>query len=131
MARRTPYQVAHWMDKGVIHLSADVAIGATGAPTLTKNTSKNIKSIIRNSTGDYTITFGDVVEGTISKYSRLQCFYGAVLNATASAVIAVQPIVDSVLSAGTLEFVCSSATATAADPESGSTLKLFIIMCAA
>jgi hypothetical protein len=47
------------LTRGLIDLFANVAIGATGAPTLTVASSEGIKSIARNSAGKYTITLQD------------------------------------------------------------------------
>lgn len=114
-------------EAGVVHIYANFSIGATGAPTLNKTKCIGIKSIVRNGTGDYTITYGDSVQLEIDKYKRVMFFEGIVMNSTASAVVQVIPLADNA-SSGTQRFVCSSATATAADPENGSSLLLHIVL---
>lgn len=47
------------LEKRIVDLYAQVAIGATGAPTLNLSKSKGIASITRNSAGLYTIVLQD------------------------------------------------------------------------
>lgn len=61
------------LEKEIKSLHLDVAIGATGAPTLTKGLGTT--SIVRNGAGDYTITLDD-------KFVRLMSFHGTVVSAT-------------------------------------------------
>jgi len=127
MGQHRSVQFSGSYEKGVIHVYANIAIGASGAPTIVKSKNQGIKSVVRNSAGDYTITFGNSVTGEVDKYQRLLFVEGIVLNATASAIVQVIPLADNSAS-GTIEVVCSSATATAADPEDGSTLLLHFVL---
>lgn len=45
------------VEKNMMKLFANIAIGATGAPTITAKKNKGILSIARNSAGNYTIKF--------------------------------------------------------------------------
>lgn len=67
MANRRWEQFQLSLEKAVVNLYGSVAIGATGAPTLSATKSKGIASIARNSAGKYTITLSDV-------YQRLMAF---------------------------------------------------------
>ena len=120
-------QFAISYEKGLVHIFAAVSIGASGAPTLVASKNQGIKSVTRNSAGNYTVTFGAIGQAGIDKYQRLMSMDGCVSNVTASAIIAVQPLADAVAS-GSMTVVTSSASATAADPESGSTLLLHFVV---
>jgi hypothetical protein len=120
-------QFAISYEKGLVHIYARVDIGASGAPSLVAKYNQGIKSVVRNSAGDYTVTFGAIGQAGIDKYQRLMAFRGVVSNATASAVIAVQPLADAT-AAGSMEVVCVSASGVPADPESGSELLLHFVV---
>ena len=62
------------LEKEVKELYADVTIGASGAPTLTKGL--GVTSIARNGAGDYTVTLDD-------KYVRLMSAQMTHLSSTA------------------------------------------------
>jgi hypothetical protein len=59
MANRSFQQFSLGLEKLPVTLFAKVAIGATGAPTLSVANSKGIASIARNGVGKYTITLQD------------------------------------------------------------------------
>lgn len=59
MANRLFQQFRYSLEKNVVELFAQVTYGATGAPTLVTANSKGIKSVVRNSAGNYTITLQD------------------------------------------------------------------------
>lgn len=116
MANRQFQQFQYSLEKYVVNLFAKVAIGATGAPTLSATNSKGIKSIVRNSAGDYTITLQD-------SYYKLLGVDVVVQNATGIAVSPVMGIkANNVTSVpGTIEVVFSVG-GVATDPASGDTL---------
>lgn len=129
MTIRSTYQVAHWYEHHVTYAHMNVAIGASGAPTLTANYNKGIASITRNSTGKYTIVMGDPAQsGSLYLAKRLLQVTGQVMYSSISGVISVQLVSDSLSSAGSFVIQCVSATGVAADPESGSTLLLEIAL---
>ena len=106
-------------DREVKRLYCKATIGASGAPTLVSENSLGIKSIGRNSAGDYTVTFGD--SSVIDKYNKLLWADGKLLDADAED-IRVQIQVDDV-DDGTIQ-VLTVTGATATDPSDGSTLFL-------
>ena len=106
-------------DREVKRLYCKATIGASGAPTLVSDNSLGIKSIGRNSAGDYTVTFGD--SSITDKYNKLLWADGKLLDA-AGEDIRVQIQVDAVTS-GTVQ-VLTLTGATPTDPTNGSTLFL-------
>lgn len=59
MANKTLSQFTYSSEKMPCNLYAQITFGASGAPTLNYGGS-SISSVVRNSAGDYTITFRDV-----------------------------------------------------------------------
>lgn len=115
MANRQFTQFRYSMEKAVVDLFAEVTIGAAGAPTLVVAKSKAIRSIARNSAGDYTLTLQD-------NYYRLLGFDCAFQVATVPAAPDVSVKTDSVAS-GSLVFVCSTG-GVATDPANGEIMKI-------
>jgi hypothetical protein len=106
------------LEQGVVDLYASVAIGATGAPTLSAANSKGVASIARNSAGKYTLTLQD-------QYNRILALQTAIKLASGapSATSSVQAVLrsDSVSSKSVvIEFVDS--TGAAVEVVSGATL---------
>lgn len=99
------------LEKEVKHLHADVSIGSSGAPTITK--ALGIASIARDSAGVYTVTLDD-------KFMRLMDFRVTQLVASAED-LKFQLVAESVSSAKTVQFRCI-AVGTETDPSSGSRL---------
>lgn len=119
MADRMLNQFAATFEKAVVTIFGDVTIGGTGAPTLVAAKSKGIKSIVRNSAGDYTVTFQD-------KYNKFLGLAVSSIKATAPAAPLMSIKAVSVNAAGgaTVEFVLYTAAAgtAATDPASGEEL---------
>lgn len=88
MANRYMNQFSSSFVKGKVSLYAQVAIGATGAPTLSAANSKGIASVARNSAGKYTITLQD-------NYYSFLCVNASVLLASGLAACVSQPCVVS------------------------------------
>lgn len=115
----------HWMnslnytrEKQTVSLYGDVTIAAAGAPTLVAANSKGITSIVRNSAGNYTVTFDD----TYSKYLSFWVGYrvsGG--SAPAAPTNMVKTVVLNTAGTATVNFVCFSG-ATPTDPASGEEL---------
>ena len=105
-------------EKEIKALYAEVAIGASGAPTLTSGL--GITSIARNSAGKYTVTLD-------SKYTRLMHFSGTV-QAAAVEDLVIQQVSSDVNSAKTIVFHCVALDAdgapVATDPSDGADLFL-------
>jgi hypothetical protein len=72
-------------EREVKRLYMKATIGATGAPTLVAADSLGIKSIVRNTTGDYTVTFG-APSGLTDSYSKLLWADGKLLDPDAEDV---------------------------------------------
>lgn len=100
------------LEKEVKELHADVAVGASGAPTLTKG--MGIASITRNSAGLYTMVLQD-------NYVRLMGMEVMQVAASAQA-LAFQIAAEDVDGAKTIQFRCMDSSAAATDPSNGSRL---------
>lgn len=100
------------LDKEIKEIYLDVAIGASGAPTLSRGL--GVASIARSSAGVYVITLQDA-------YMRLMAAQVSILSSTAQDLLP-QLQAESVSVAKTITFRTQDATATAADPSSGSRL---------
>lgn len=121
MANRRLNQFAYSYERDLVTICATVTIAAAGVPTLVLG--KGVKSVTRNSAGDYSIALQDSFNSLLAVDVQMQ-------NATG---IAASPNVgiktDSVNSATAplVRIVCSTGGA-ATDPASGD--KLFIqIVC--
>lgn len=133
MADRWFNESSYSLEKYPVTIFAQVAIGATGAPTLqayqpstnsfvTANSAgfHGVKSVTRNSAGDYTFVFQD-------KYTK---FIGMSMNvvATSATPTALNAYVKngglSLTAAGgaTVEVITCLGSATAADPANGNVL---------
>lgn len=103
-----------------------VAIGASGAPTLSAAASMGILSISRSTTGTYEVT----LDGKLPQLVGFQCI---VLDDTTSQITHFQLTSDTVTSDGKLVFKClaptnsSTTTSIAADPADGAVL-LFTVL---
>jgi hypothetical protein len=103
------------LEKEVKDLYAEVAIGSSGAPTLTKGL--GVASVERTGTGEYTVTLEDA-------YNRLM--HVNVSHEAASAEdITAQVSASDVQSAKTISFITKAAD-TETDPSDGSVLRIKI-----
>lgn len=102
---------------GVVKLYAEIAIGATGAPTLTRG--KGIASVARTTNGSYDITLQD-------KYNRFLGLNG-ILQAAAGEDIKVQ-IEEEFVTTTKIISIFTNTVATPTDPSSGSKLFLEITL---
>lgn len=118
MANRWFNQFQGTLEKGVVTLFLDVAIGATGAPTLSRG--KGVASIARSGAGTYLVTLQD-------KYVRLLSFGHARLVDGDPAGPLVNLLAEDVASAKTLSFQCNAVDGTTAtDPAEGERVLLRI-----
>lgn len=104
------------LEKEVKALYADVAIGATGAPTLTEGL--GVASVVRDSAGVYIITLQD-------KYNRLMQV-SAVQLAAAAEELTIQLEAEAVATSKTVTIRCIDAAAAETDPSNGSRLLIRI-----
>lgn len=100
-----------------VMLYMNAAIGASGAPTLSASGSIGIASIVRNSAGNYTITYG-------SAYARF--IYAGRQFVMASGFPAAPNMVIKSNTSSTLVVEFQNSAGTATDPDSGSTLLMEI-----
>lgn len=107
------------LERGKVVLFGNIAIGSTGAPTINALKSKGIASIVRNSTGNYTVTLSD-------KYVDLLNFSINFINSAGAGVAYYYTESQSVGSAKTIVFQCKDLSGAAADPTSGTTVQLEI-----
>jgi hypothetical protein len=70
-----------------VELWCQVAIGATGAPTLSATKSKGITSVVRNSAGRYTITLNDKYQELYGAYPMFVLAAGAYGTSAASDMV--------------------------------------------
>lgn len=98
-------------------LYAKVAIGASGAPTISVNDSVGVASISRDSAGVYIVTLDD-------KYNSLLSFNVMMVEATAED-LTFQVESEAVAASKTIQFQCKAA-AVETDPSSGSVLLIKI-----
>lgn len=116
MANRN-YNRKQALEKESKEISAQVAIGASGAPTLSAAASLGVASIVRNSAGLYTLTLQD-------KYMRLISVQISQQAAVAED-LQFQVAAEDVDGAKTVQFRCV-AGAVETDPSSGSTLRIHL-----
>jgi hypothetical protein len=105
-------------DKGVVMIHAKVAIGGTGAPTLSVQDSFGVASISRTGAGAYTLTLND-------KYQALLGANVTVVGATGEGLIP-QVTADTVATTKTVGLVFIAHGGSAADPTSGDVLHVQI-----
>lgn len=129
MANRRLFGNSYSYERDLVYLYANIAIGAAGAPTLESN-AKGIKSVTRNSVGDYSIALTD-------SFNKLMQVNSSTLNATGIPLASSMGIkTDSVNSATAplVRVVYSGPTAAgntvlaATDPASGDTLRIQIVL---
>lgn len=127
MASRVFYQFQGSLQRKVVSLYAKIPIGSSGAVgTLDPTLNKGILSVVHNGAGLYTITFGDISNASIDKYSNLLALSGVeVLAAGAQAIVSVQVAADN-SPTGSIQIATLSATATNANPDASSILLLRI-----
>lgn len=116
MANRFFQQFRFSMEKYVVELWAQVAIGATGAPTLNAANSKGIASIARTGAGAYTVTLQDTY------YRFLDCQAVFVAANPASPVMHV--VSENVAAAKTVLLQFRDYAGAATDPGNGDVLRM-------
>jgi hypothetical protein len=105
------------LERGKVILFANVAVGATGAPTLNAIKSKGVATVVRNSTGNYTVTLND-------KYVDLfhvNVNFISTVPPTAAYAYTESQDVDG---AKTIVFQCIDVSGAAADPTSGTVMQI-------
>lgn len=103
-------------------LRAQVAIGASGAPTIASNTGMGIQSITRNSAGDYSV----LLSQAFFQLLDARCAINSGSSAPAAPLMNIESNTVSTASAPTLRLQFRDLTGAAADPASGEILHLSI-----
>jgi hypothetical protein len=118
------------LDKELKIIQGQFTVGSSGAPTLVENKSPGMKSITRNSAGDYSLVLG-VVGGDSDIYPH---FYNAMISYQKSTAhggtvgFHAQIKSSTVNSNGTLNFFTLDKDGAVADPPSGSTIHVTMIL---
>lgn len=122
MANRRLFQFQYSYERDLTHLHAKIAIGASGAPTLNAALSKGIKSITRNSAGDYSVALSD-------NFNQLMDMNMVIQNASGIPVAPDMGVKTNSVNSATAPLVeiVTSAAGVATDPASGDTMYLHII----
>lgn len=120
MANRWLNQFVASFNKAMVNVYGQVAIGATGACTLSAANSKGIVSVTRNDTGLYTFVFG-TNSTSLDKYYH---FCGLTVSWVNSGSAPDAPIVyvvadNSAAAAASIQIQCLSVAGSAADPGTG------------
>lgn len=128
MAARRYEQFNYTLEKDVVTIFAKIQIGAIGAVVpIVQHFNKGILSVVRNSTGNYTITFGQTAQNTVDAYQRLLDMDAQILLPSISAVADVQVFNDNA-QAGNIIIQCISDAGAAVDPDNGAFLILRIVL---
>lgn len=113
------------LEIGIVDLFARATFGASGAVTVDATQSKGIKSIAKNSTGDYTITLADGYQKLLAvKHAFDTSGASGAAPAAPSMWIKAQSINAS---NGTIEIVFNAA-GTATSPASGEAVMIHIVV---
>lgn len=124
MANRLMRQFPLTMENQVKTIFAKVAIGATGAPTLSASNSKGIVSVTRNSAGLYTFVFGTAA-GNLDTYVKLLGVSVIFQNASAIAAAPntyVRGLSISTAGTASVQIGCLNGSLAATDPANGETM---------
>ena len=125
MANRWFNQFGKTLEKEVVHLFGNAAIGATGAPTLdSSNDSKGVSTLVRNSAGNYTLTLQD----PYYKFLDFSVVFENGGTLAAAPVVDLQTISVGTSTGGTVRFVCRNYSGTATDPDNGSTMYFHLVV---
>jgi len=141
MANRRFEQFQYTLEKKVVTLYMNVAIGASGAPTLTasltvngltRGLNKGILSMVRNSAGKYTISYGSPSTATQAAqpdlYYALLDFGVTFLSGASAPAAAEFNVVADNSSTGSVQIQFRNNSGTATDPANGEVLLMAITL---
>ena len=131
MANRS-FQRLQALDKQIKVIHGQFAVGASGAPTLSASKSVGVKSITRNSAGDYSLVLG-AVGGDSDLYSH---FFGAyfdiqkstAIGSTAGGASFQLKGAPTVSTNGTVNFIALNSSGAAAEIGNGETVHFMIVV---
>ena len=120
------------LDKEIKIIHGQFAVGTTGAPTLSESKSVGVKSITRNSAGDYSLVLG-AVGGDSDLYSH---FFGAyfdiqkstAIGSTAGGASFQLKGAPTVSTNGTVNFIALNSSGAAAEIGNGETVHFMIVV---
>ena len=120
------------LDKEIKIIHGQFAVGTTGAPTLSESKSVGVKSITRNSAGDYSLILG-VPGGDADLYSH---FFGAyfdiqkstAIGSTAGGASFQLKAAPTVSTNGTVNFIALNSSGAAAEIGNGETVHFMIVV---
>ena len=131
MANRS-FQRLQALDKDIKIIHGQFAVGASGAPTLSASKSVGVKSVTRNSAGDYSVVLG-VPGGSSDLYSH---FFGGyfdiqkstALGGTTGGMAFQLKGAPTVSTNGTVNFIALDKDGAAAEIGSGETVHFMIVL---
>ena len=131
MANRS-FQRLQALDKEIKIVHGQFAVGGSGAPTLSASKSVGVKSITRNSAGDYSLVLG-VPGGDTDNYSH---FFGGyfdiqkstAIGSTAGGCAFQLKGAPTVSTDGTVNFIALNASGAAAEIGSGETVHFMFVL---
>ena len=132
MANRS-FQRLQALDKQIKIVHGQFAVGGSGAPTLSASKSVGVKSVTRNSAGDYTLVLG-TPSGDSDKYSHFFGMYfdiqkdSTAIGSTAGGVSFQLKGAPTVSTNGTINFFALNSSGAAAEIGSGETVHFMIIL---
>ena len=131
MANRS-FQRLQALDKEIKIIHGQFAVGGSGAPTLSVSKSVGVKSVTRNSAGDYSVVLG-VPSGDTDKYSHFFGGYFDIQKSTAlggtSGGMAFQlKAAPTVSTDGTVNFIALDKDGAAAEIGSGETVHFMFVL---
>ncbi len=108
------------LQRELVTMTAEIAIGATGAPTLNTSGSPGFASVARAAAGDYNVVMSD-------PYNEIVWFDAKVLDPASEDIVCQLAVRDADAAAGgTFSFFCNTG-ATATEVSDGATLQLLVI----
>ena len=131
MANRS-FQRLQALDKEIKIVHGQFAVGGSGAPTLSASKSVGVKSITRNSAGDYSLVLG-AVGGDSDLYSHFFGAYFDIQKSTAIGSTAGGPSFElkgapTVSTNGTVNFIALNSSGAAAEIGNGETVHFMIVV---
>ena len=131
MANRS-FQRLQALDKEIKIIHGQFAVGGSGAPTLSASKSVGVKSIARNSAGDYTLVLG-VPGGSADTYSH---FFGGyfdiqkstAIGSTAGGVSFQLKGAPTVSTNSTINFIALNSSGAAAEIGNGETVHFMFVL---
>ena len=131
MANRS-FQRLQALDKEIKIIHGQFAVGGSGAPTLSASKSVGVKSVTRNSAGDYSVVLG-VPGGSSDLYSHFFGGYFDIQKSTAlggtSGGMAFQlKAAPTVSTDGTVNFIALDKDGAAAEIGSGETVHFMFVL---